>query len=40
MRNIVIERSLMWGLGMILLLWIFVALRACGVAEIFRTVFS
>jgi hypothetical protein len=40
MRNIVIERSLMWGLGMILLLWIFVALRACGVAEIFRRIFS
>jgi len=40
MRNIVIESSLMWGLGVILLLWIFIALRACGVTEIFRRVYS
>jgi uncharacterized MAPEG superfamily protein len=40
MRNIGIERSLMWALGIILLLWIFIALRACGVAEIFRRVYS
>jgi hypothetical protein len=40
MRNIVIERSLMWALGVILLLWIFIALRACGVTAIFRRIFS
>jgi hypothetical protein len=40
MRNIVIERSLMWALGVVLLLWIFAALRACGLTGIFRRVIS
>ena len=39
-RNILSEMSLMWALGVILLLWIFVALRACGVTEIVRRVIS
>ena len=39
-RNSLTEISLMWALGVILLLWIFIALRACGVIEIFRRVYS
>ena len=35
-RDILSEMSLIWALGVILLLWIFVALRACGVTEIVR----
>jgi hypothetical protein len=40
MRNIVIEHSLVWALGMIFLLWMFVALRACGVFEVLKKVIS
>jgi hypothetical protein len=39
-RNILSEMSLMWALGVILLLWIFVALRTCGVTEIFQRAIS
>jgi hypothetical protein len=33
MSNIVIEHSLMWTLGVMLLLWMFVVLRACGLLK-------
>ena len=39
-RNNLTERSLLWALGVILLLWIFAALRACGVTEIIRRLYS
>jgi hypothetical protein len=39
-RDILSEMSLIWALGVILLLWIFAALRACGVTEIVRRVIS
>ena len=39
-RSILNESLLMWALGLILLIWIFIALRACGVTEIFRRFYS
>jgi hypothetical protein len=39
-RNSLTEISLMWALGVILLVWIFIGLRACGVTEILRRVYS
>jgi hypothetical protein len=39
-RNSLTEHSLMWALGVMLLLWIFIVLRAYGVIEIFRRVYS
>ncbi len=33
-RSILNESLLMWALGLILLIWIFIALRACGVTQV------
>jgi hypothetical protein len=39
-RTSLTEISLLWALGVIFLVWIFIALRACGLTEILRRVFS
>jgi hypothetical protein len=38
--NSLTEHSLLWALGVILLLWIFAALRACGISELLRKLYS
>jgi hypothetical protein len=40
MRSRAIELSLLWALGVILLFWIFVLLRACGLFESVRRLYS